>query len=59
MLTWKDLSFSASFAYSMGAKLYASGRELLDSDGAYDTYNQMVLKDGWVRWEKPGDVTRY
>lgn len=59
MLTWKDLSFSASFAYSMGAKLYASGRELLDSDGAYDTYNQMVLKDGWVRWEKPGDIATH
>lgn len=41
-LSWKDLTFTASFAYSMGAKLYASGRELLDSDGAYDTYNQMV-----------------
>ena len=59
VLSWKDLSLSASFAYSCGAKLYATGRELLDSDGAYDTYNQMVLKDGWVRWEKPGDIATH
>lgn len=58
-LSWKDLTFTASFAYSMGAKLYASGRELLDSDGAYDTYNQMVLKEGWTRWEKPGDIATH
>lgn len=58
-VSWKGLSLSASFAYSIGGKLYASGRELLDSDGAYDTYNQMVLKDGWKRWEKPGDIATH
>lgn len=59
LVNWKGLSLSASFAYSVGGKLYASGRELLDSDGAYDTYNQMVLKDGWSRWEKPGDIATH
>lgn len=59
ILNWKDLSLTASFTYSCGAKLYATGRELLDSDGAYDTYNQMVLKDDWVRWEKPGDIATH
>lgn len=58
-LTWKNLTLSASFVYSIGGKLYATGRELLDSDGAYDTYNQMVLKDGWSRWEKPGDIATH
>lgn len=58
-VSWKNLSLQAAFAYSIGGKLYASGRELLDSDGAYDTYNQMVLKDGWTRWEKPGDVATH
>lgn len=58
-LSWKNLTLNASFAYSVGGKLYASGRELFDSDGAYDTYNQMALKDGWSRWEKPGDVATH
>lgn len=58
-VSWKNLSMRAAFAYSIGGKLYASGRELLDSDGAYDTYNQMVLKDGWKRWEKPGDIATH
>lgn len=58
-LSWRNLTLNASFAYSIGGKLYASGRELLDSDGAYDTYNQMVLKDGWSRWEKPGDIATH
>lgn len=58
-LSWKNLSLSASFSYRMGGKLYASGREFLDSDGAYDTYNQMVLQDGWVRWGKPGDIATH
>lgn len=57
--SWKGLSLQASFAYSLGAKLYAAGRELLDSDGAYDTYNQMVLKDGWSRWHQSGDVATH
>lgn len=26
-----------------------------DSDGAYATYNAMVLQDGWSRWQQPGD----
>ena len=58
-LTWKNLTLNANFVYSVGGKLYATGRELLDSDGAYDTYNQMVLKKGWKRWEKPGDIATH
>ena len=30
---------------------------MYDSDGAYVNYNQMNLKEGWNRWEKPGDIT--
>lgn len=59
LLSWKNLTMQASFVYSIGGQLYASGRELLDSDGAYDTYNQMVLKKGWTRWEKPGDIATH
>lgn len=29
---------------------------MYDSDGAYVNYNQMNLKEGWNRWEKPGDI---
>lgn len=58
-LTWKDLTLNVAFNYSYGNKLYSSGRELLDSDGAYTTYNSINLKKGWSRWENPGDIATH
>ncbi|WP_333625722.1 SusC/RagA family TonB-linked outer membrane protein [Sphingobacterium siyangense] len=47
---YKGISLTATFSYLHGAYAYNGGRELFDSDGAYPSYNQMVLADGWSRW---------
>lgn len=54
-LSYKDFTLSASFAYAAGFYIYHAGREVYDNDGAEPQYNSMKLKDGWSRWEKPGD----
>ncbi len=54
-LAYKDFSLSANFSFSEGAMIYNQARELFDSDGFYSTFNQMVLADGWSRWQQPGD----
>lgn len=53
--SWKNLSLMANFGYSVGGKIFSYARTVQDSDGAYPTYNQMKLQDGWSRWKKPGD----
>lgn len=58
-LTWKSLTLNIAFNYSYGNKLYSSGRELFDSDGAYTTYNAINLRKEWSRWEKPGDIATH
>ncbi|WP_455591425.1 TonB-dependent receptor, partial [Bacteroides sp.] len=58
-LTWKKLSLDAVFGYSVGGKIYNYSRLEYDSDGAYTDRNQMKLKDGWSRWEKPGDIATH
>ncbi|GJN59978.1 MAG: SusC/RagA family TonB-linked outer membrane protein [Elizabethkingia anophelis] len=58
-LTIKNFYLNANFYFSQGGKIYNSTRELFDSDGAYPYYNQMVLKDSWSRWQKPGDVATH
>lgn len=52
---WKNLDISANFGYSFGGLIYNYSRTEYDSDGAYTDRNQMKLKSGWSRWEKPGD----
>lgn len=49
-LTYKGAYVSANLSYSVGADVYNYGRETFDSDGAYPTYNQQVLKGDWTRW---------
>ncbi|KUG11227.1 SusC/RagA family TonB-linked outer membrane protein [Elizabethkingia sp. HvH-WGS333] len=58
-LTIKNFYLNANFYFSQGGQIYNSTRELFDSDGAYPYYNQMVLKDSWSRWQKPGDVATH
>lgn len=48
-----SLSINTNFQY--GNKVYHRTREFVDSDGAYFGFNLMKLKDGWKRWENPGD----
>jgi len=54
-VSWRNLSLSANFSFVQGIDVYHSARQLFDSDGAYPTYNQMVLADDWSRWQEPGD----
>ena len=55
-LTWRNFDLNASFGYSLGGQTYSYFRQEYDSDGAYaGDRNQMKLKDGWTRWQKPGD----
>jgi len=54
-LRYKDFDLSAMFSYSVGGKIFNYNRIEYDSDGAYTDRNQMNLKDGWSRWQKPGD----
>lgn len=54
-LSWKQFDLNAVFSYSVGGKIYNYARQEYDSDGTYTDRNQMKLKSGWSRWEKPGD----
>lgn len=58
-LTWKGFDLNAVFGYSIGGKIYNYSRQEYDSDGTYTDHNQMKLKDGWNRWEKPGDIATH
>ncbi len=58
-LAYKNFDLSAMFAYSVGGYIYNYNRIEYDSDGAYIDRNQMNLKDGWNRWEKPGDIATH
>lgn len=57
--SWKNFSASANFGYSVGGKVFNYNRTVYDSDGAYPTYNQQKMMDGWSRWEKPGDIATH
>lgn len=57
--SYKGINLSANFAYSKGNEVYNYSRELYDADGAYPTYNQQVLADGWSRWAAPGDIATH
>ncbi|WP_027137595.1 SusC/RagA family TonB-linked outer membrane protein [Gaetbulibacter saemankumensis] len=56
---FKNFTLSSNWTFSYGAELYNASRNLFDSDGYYLQYNQMVLPDGWTRWERPGDVATH
>lgn len=58
-VNYKKFDLSASFGYSIGGKTYNYARQEYDSDGAYTDRNQMMLQDGWSRWEKPGDIATH
>lgn len=58
-LSYKNFHLGASFSFVSGGKILNLSRQLYDSDGAYPTFNQQVLMDGWSRWEKPGDIATH
>ena len=45
-----------------GNKIYNYTRNSSDADGAYLGYNQLSItnsRQGWSRWEKPGDIATH
>lgn len=58
-LSYKDFMLGATFTYASGFYIYHSGRQNYDNDGVEIQYNSMKLKDGWSRWEKPGDIATH
>lgn len=56
---FKGFTLFGFFNFVSGNKVYHTSRALFDSDGAYYTYNSMVLADGWNRWEKAGDIATH
>jgi TonB-linked SusC/RagA family outer membrane protein len=56
---YKRFTLSSNWSFSYGAELYNSSRNLFDSDGFYLQFNQMVLPEGWSRWQQPGDVVTH
>ncbi|MCC8153741.1 MAG: TonB-dependent receptor [Tannerellaceae bacterium] len=56
---YKQIDLGAVFTYSVGGEIYNYTRIEYDSDGAYVDRNQMNLKKGWTRWEKPGDIATH
>jgi TonB-linked outer membrane protein, SusC/RagA family len=58
-LKYKGLSLSMNFSYMSGNDVYNFTRKIMDSDGHEPYYNLPEWKDGWSRWEKPGDVATH
>ncbi len=56
---YKNFSLSSNWTFAYGQELYNSSRNLFDSDGFYLQYNQIVLPDGWSRWQQPGDIATH
>ncbi|MCK7553624.1 hypothetical protein MKQ70_00835 [Chitinophaga sedimenti] len=57
--SYKGISLSAFVNFVYGNYVMNGMRQFFDSDGLYDSYNQMVLADGWSRWSKPGDIATH
>lgn len=57
--SYKRFSLFAFFNFVSGNLVYHTSRGLFDSDGAYYTFNSMVLADDWNRWEKAGDIATH
>lgn len=57
--SYKGVSLSAFFNFVYGNEVYNNSRAYFDNDGLYESYNAMVLKSGWARWEKVGDVATH
>ena len=59
-LTWKGFTLNANFTFATGAKIYNGQRPgALDRDCGRNSQPPMKLKDGWSRWEKPGDIATH
>lgn len=58
-LKYKGVSLSMNVAYMYGNDVYNFTRKFMDNDGHEPYYNLMEWKDGWNRWNNPGDVATH
>lgn len=58
-LGYKGFTLNVFFNFVYGNKVYNDSRFFFDSDGLYESYNQMQLAEGWSRWQKPGDLATH
>lgn len=56
---YKNFSLNTFFNFVYGNYVYNDSRFFFDSDGLYESYNQMQLANGWTRWQKPGDLVTH
>ncbi len=54
-MRYKNFSLNMNFSYMVGNYVYNFSERTMDNDGHEPYYNQMVWKEGWSRWTKPGD----
>jgi len=59
ILGYKGFTLSVFFNFVYGNWVYNNSRAYFDNDGLYESYNSMVLADGWSRWEKSGDIATH
>lgn len=57
--SYKGFQLSAFINFVSGNLVYNRSRGSFDSDGAYETSNDMVPAKGWTRWQKPGDIATH
>lgn len=56
---YKGFSLNAFFNFVYGNAVYNNTRFNFDSDGLYESFNQMKLPEGWSRWAKAGDIVTH
>lgn len=61
-VSWNGIFLNVNTNFMYGNKIYNYTRQSSDADGAYVGYNQLSIensRNGWVRWEKPGDIATH
>ncbi len=56
---YKGFSLNAFINFVYGNAVYNDTRFNFDSDGLYESFNQMRLPAGWNRWAKAGDIATH
>ena len=56
---YKGFSLNAFINFVYGNAVYNNTRFNFDSDGLYESFNQMRLPAGWNRWAKAGDIATH
>ena len=58
-LAWKNFTLYANMAYQYGNDIYNFTLRFMDNDGHEPYVNAIVPKEGWKRWERPGDIATH